>query len=462
MRLCYCLGIILINFGYLLGLEVRLWPVNARGNEGFVEVYHDDTWGLIGSPEYRFSDETSALLCKTLGISDFGYSSGWTSIDNYGGVAWTYGLECYGNETVLDQCHFPYKWKLDSYTNKTYWGYRHGTRLFCVDAQITGGPTQNSGLIEASLDGNTYSLCYDGVDMNAANVVCNQLGYDGAISIKRKEPGVYPLYRKKLSCTGCEYSLSECDRSQSLTSKCIFAATVTCKAVRLARMNRYTDEGPVEVFHNGSWGMIGDPGFRFNDETASYLCNRFNLGNVGFGTTGNLLQTYGRKAWLSSLHCLGNETNVMECRHSRFSTVPSIQHTYKRGTWLYCFGFDVTQMRLTGGVYQNEGRVELLINGRWGYIATQGMTHNDTDNAAKVVCREMGYSGQGSVLSDENHGRKHDLFWMSFLKCTGNESSLQQCKFNKGSSPMAYEHPFHLRVRCSGRRVSGYEPHITG
>jgi hypothetical protein len=52
--------------------------------------------------------------------------------DNYGGVAWTYGLECYGNETVLDQCHFPNKWKLDSYTNKTDWGYRHGTWLFCV------------------------------------------------------------------------------------------------------------------------------------------------------------------------------------------------------------------------------------------------------------------------------------------------------------------------------------------
>jgi hypothetical protein len=64
----------------------------------------------------------------------------------------------------------------------------------------------------------------------------------------------------------------------------------------------------------------------------------FHFSNVGFSTTGNLLQTYGRKAWLSSLSCLGNEKEVMECSHSRFSTVPSLQHTYKRGTWLYCFG----------------------------------------------------------------------------------------------------------------------------
>jgi hypothetical protein len=53
--------------------------------------------------------------------------------------------------------------------------------------------------------------------------------------------------------------------------------------------------------------------------------------------------------------------------------------------------FNVTQMRLTGSIDQHEGRVELLINGRWGYIATQGMNYDDKDNAAKVVCREMGF-----------------------------------------------------------------------
>jgi hypothetical protein len=60
-------------------------------------------------------------------------------------------------------------------------------------------------------------------------------------------------------------------------------------------------------------------------------------------------------------------------------------------------GFNVTQMRLTGGVNQNEGRVELLINGRWGYIATRGMTYMETSNAAKVVCREMGYRYENKI-----------------------------------------------------------------
>ena len=57
--------------------------------------------------------------------------------------------------------------------------------------------------------------------------------FSGALSIDKGEVGDYPLYNQKISCTGCEHSLTECDRSQTLTSKCINAATVTCKGKNL-------------------------------------------------------------------------------------------------------------------------------------------------------------------------------------------------------------------------------------
>ena len=53
--------------------------------------------------------------------------------------------------------------------------------------------------------------------------------FSGALSIEIGEVGDYPLYNQKISCTGCEHSLTECDRSQTLASKCMDAATVTCK-----------------------------------------------------------------------------------------------------------------------------------------------------------------------------------------------------------------------------------------
>ncbi|XP_053403672.1 scavenger receptor cysteine-rich type 1 protein M130-like isoform X2 [Mercenaria mercenaria] len=437
VHLASCL--IFFSVKIVTGLDIRLWPVNARGNEGFVEVYHAGSWGLIGSPAFRFSDATASLLCKTLGLSDLGYSSGWTSIDNYGGYIWTYGLECNGNETSIDQCNRPGKWERYNYSNTSSWEYRHGTRLFCVDSRIKGGLMRNTGIVETSFDGKTYALCYDGIDMNAANVVCNHLGYDGALSIEKGAADTTPLYDMKLACKGCEYSLTECDRSTSLNSKCLYAAVVTCKAVRIARMSRYIDEGPVEVFNEGSWGFVGNPGFSFDNETASYLCRRFGLSDVGFSTSSHSLQTYGRKAWLSRLTCKGDEADIMQCSHPNFSTVPILMHTYKWGTWLYCFSNS-----------QNEGRVELLINGRWGSISSYYSRSYNIENAAKVLCKEMGYSGLDMVMYNGNIGRSDDLFWMSEVSCNGKEDSVMKCRFIKGPRPMTYVHPVYLKIRCSG------------
>jgi hypothetical protein len=80
---------------------------------------------------------------------------------------------------------------------------------------------------------------------------------------------------------------------------------------------------------------------KFYDNKCRYLiCVYFGciFSKAGFSTTGNSLQTYARKAWLGLISCEGDEKDVMQCKHSRFSAVPPLLHTYRRGTWLYCFG----------------------------------------------------------------------------------------------------------------------------
>ena len=48
-------------------------------------------------------------------------------------------------------------------------------------------------------------------------------------------------------------------------------------------------------------------------------------------------------------------------------------------------------MKLAGGQLENEGRVEVCLEGRWGTVSDDGWSTAD----AKVVCRQLGHSTRG-------------------------------------------------------------------
>ena len=45
-------------------------------------------------------------------------------------------------------------------------------------------------------------------------------------------------------------------------------------------------------------------------------------------------------------------------------------------------------IRLQGGNYSNEGRVEVYCNGQWGTICDNGFGTND----AQIICKQLGYN----------------------------------------------------------------------
>ena len=46
-------------------------------------------------------------------------------------------------------------------------------------------------------------------------------------------------------------------------------------------------------------------------------------------------------------------------------------------------------IRLQGGRYSNEGRVEVYCNGQWGTICDDGFSSTD----ANTICKQLGYTG---------------------------------------------------------------------
>ena len=56
-------------------------------------------------------------------------------------------------------------------------------------------------------------------------------------------------------------------------------------------------------------------------------------------------------------------------------------------------------VRLIGGAYSFEGRVEVCVNGLWGSVCHDFWSTTD----AAVVCRQFGYSTYGMEICDSNH-----------------------------------------------------------
>ena len=48
-------------------------------------------------------------------------------------------------------------------------------------------------------------------------------------------------------------------------------------------------------------------------------------------------------------------------------------------------------LKLVGAISENEGRLEVCLDQRWGTINGDGWTHTDT----QVACRQLGYSTSG-------------------------------------------------------------------
>ena len=101
-------------------------------------------------------------------------------------------------------------------------------------------------------------------------------------------------------------------------------------------------------------------------------------------------------------------------------------------------------LRLVGGNSQNEGRVEIFYDGRWGTVCDDNWYIDD----ANVVCRELGFvralsapgfstfgTGTGQVgggcwrVWPGCHVIRHALpqIWLDEVNCAGSEASIFQC-----------------------------------
>lgn len=99
---------------------------------------------------------------------------------------------------------------------------------------------------------------------------------------------------------------------------------------------------------------------------------------------------------------------------------------------------------MVGGKSKYEGRVEIRHHGIWGSVCDDDFN----DDAAKVVCKYLGFPGQAVAKKDAFFGEGSGPIWLDQVYCHGNESAIQNCvHWNWGEHNC--EHMEDVGVICS-------------
>ncbi|KAI4872567.1 hypothetical protein NFI96_029805 [Prochilodus magdalenae] len=183
--------------------EVRL--VGGSRCSGRVEVLHGETWYTVCDAD--FDQQDAEVVCRELGCGLPVEVLGGAAFGRGEGQVWSEELQCRGNESQIYSCP-------TSPSLKHNCSHDSDVGLVCAGSvRLVDGGSPCVGRVEVLHRGQWGTVCGDDWDMNAAAVVCRELGCGEAVdalSDAHFGPGSGPIWMDDVYCTGSESTLKYC------------------------------------------------------------------------------------------------------------------------------------------------------------------------------------------------------------------------------------------------------------
>ncbi|XP_070551855.1 scavenger receptor cysteine-rich domain superfamily protein-like [Ptychodera flava] len=300
--------------------------------------------------------------------------------------------------------------------------------------RLANSVSQNRGRLEVLVDDVWGTVCGNGFDAKAAEVVCHELGYSGGIVYYRAKygEGDGPIWLTDVNCSGSEKSLFDCEFVVNDTKKCAHYHDVSVACIETpGEGDVRLKDGHLEIYHEGQWGTVCDD--HFDENALTVVCRQLGYSHGHFrsdSTVGN------GTIWLDDIRCLGHETKLTQCGHKAWGHHDCLHSEDVR---LGCERSE-GDVRLVDGESAYEGRVEIYKNGAWLALCSENF---DTD-AASVICSKQGHMEYISIWNDTNTPRVNGTFQLDTSSCGGQEDHLSEC--------LMIGRPLN---NCDGNRVAG-------
>ncbi|XP_072410632.1 scavenger receptor cysteine-rich domain-containing protein DMBT1-like [Chiloscyllium punctatum] len=408
--------------GVICSEQVMLVPQNSECF-GRLEVQFDHTWKTVCGLDWDLKNAN--VVCAQLHC---GVAVSVSSSAHSGGSTVLMGskvFECTGNETQLGNC------PRSSTTHHDCSGYNNVT-LTCSDEswspRLVNGSNRCDGQLEVYYNGSWGRVQDTLWDLNAAHLVCRQLGCGYALEthntsnyrVSDERPWVHSI-----QCHGQESQLRDCNISNPLNSSVTDSGAVGILCSEHIKL-RLSDGGTrcagrLEIYYKGTWGSVCDDSWDVRD--AEVVCKQLDCGGALERALPSSCGPGSGPVWLKDVNCSGNESFLWECPSAPFGQQDDCSH--KEDVRIMCS--EHKEMRLVNGKHRCEGRVEVFYNEAWGTVCSESLDFHD----GEVICKQLQCGALQSIdYYTQVFGAGTGPIWLDDVECLSHEPTLWQCKRN--------------------------------